>query len=186
MGYLWIATIILSSYMEITNELRIFKDIADARYKVDLKKLSELSQHMTKPNLLLFLIPIINILQAIKNTMKYSKDRPMLLNQLQVMGALKEMSQNEQEEYAKKPTALTAFLISYNYFEEMMDAKSNNNKQNVDLSSLCSKKDEQPSKESTITEQKQELEKLKEELLAEKEKTPEEREKGKTLDKRKK
>lgn len=39
---LWLGTCVASFGMEITNELRMFKDAADAGYKIDVKRLSEL------------------------------------------------------------------------------------------------------------------------------------------------
>lgn len=117
MNYLtfWIATIIGSFGAEIVNELRMFKDIADVGYKVDLKKMSEFLDRLmpdtNKSYLLSFLIPLYNIMDVCKNIITYNNIRPMLLDQLNAMGVLEEMSVYEKNEYAKNPTALNAFII---------------------------------------------------------------------------
>lgn len=41
---IWIGTIIISFGMEIATDLRLFKDVADAGYKINLEKLSELQK----------------------------------------------------------------------------------------------------------------------------------------------
>ncbi len=112
---LWIGTIIGSFGAELVNELRMFKDIADAGYKVDLQKMADFQKKLmpdaNKVNLLSMLIPVYNIMNVCKNIINYNNVRPMLLDQLNVMGVLEEMSSYEKEEYSKKPTALNAFII---------------------------------------------------------------------------
>ncbi len=195
MGYLWIATIILSSCMEIAHELRMFKDAADAGYKVNLMNHVNLeiqfNPNAVKANLISRLILGVNILQVIKNTVDYNKVRPMVLNQLQANECLEEMSKEEQEEYAKKPTGLKSFLISYkrmirlakaqnvHFEDDDMDSALANNQRVIDLNGIgTSKKGEHSIKAVTIAEQIKELERLKEELLREKEMTPGKRQKG--------
>ena len=111
----WIGTIIGSFGAELVNELRMFKDIADAGYKVDLKKMADFQNKLmpdaNKVNLLSMLIPVYNIMNVCKNIINYNNVRPMLLDQLNAMGALEEMTAFEKEEYAKKPTALNALII---------------------------------------------------------------------------
>ena len=112
---LWIGTIIGSFGAELVNELRMFKDIADAGYKVDLQKMADFQNKLmpdaNKVNLLSMLIPVYNIMNICKNIINYNNVRPMLLDQLNVMGVLEEMSAYEKEEYLKKPTALNALII---------------------------------------------------------------------------
>jgi len=105
-----LGAIITSFLMELTNELRMFKDVADAGYKVNLNKMTELSkmQKEINPNAinnkyLALLIPIFNIMQAFKNAIQYNDVRPMILDSLNVTGVLEEMSEFEKQEYSKKP-----------------------------------------------------------------------------------
>ena len=61
----WIGTIIGSFGAELVNELRMFKDIADAGYKVDLKKMADFQNKLmpdaNKVNLLSMLIPVYTL-----------------------------------------------------------------------------------------------------------------------------
>ena len=112
---LWLGTSITSFCMEMANELRMFKNVADAGYKIDIRRLSDLSKKLnpnaSKATLLSMLIPIFNIMQVFQRTVQYNNARPMILDQLNVMDALEEMSEIEKQEYQKKPTGLNAFLI---------------------------------------------------------------------------
>lgn len=102
---LWFGTSIASFCMEMANELRMFKDVADAGYKIDIRRLSDLSKQLnpnaTKATLLSMLIPIFNIMQVFQRTVQYNNARPMILDQLNVMDALEEMSEIEKQEYQK-------------------------------------------------------------------------------------
>lgn len=113
--FLWITTVIASFGMDFANGLRMFKDVADAGYKIDTKRLNELSKQLNPnaPNttLLSLLVPIVNIWQVFKKTIQYNEVRPMVLDQLNIMDCIEEMSELEKEEYEKKPTGLNAFLI---------------------------------------------------------------------------
>ena len=111
----WIGTIITSFSMEIANELRMFKDAADAGYKIDIKRLSELGEQLntntSKNTLLSMLIPIFNIMQVLQRTIKYNNARSMILTQLSIMDCLEEMTEIEKEEYKENPTGLNAYII---------------------------------------------------------------------------
>ena len=111
----WIASVVASFAMELQNELRLFKDVADEGYKVDNKKLSELQKQInpdaTKISLLQLLIPGFNIFTVFKRAFQYNQIRPILLDQLSVMGVLETMSEEEKKEYQKKPTGLNALII---------------------------------------------------------------------------
>ena len=113
----WLGTSISSFCVEMSNELRMFKDVADAGYKIDVKKMSELNKQINpdglKVSLLTMLIPIYNIIHVFKKVMKYNNIRPVLLDQLRVINALEEMTEIEKEEYLKKPTGLNAVIIPF-------------------------------------------------------------------------
>lgn len=112
---LWLGTSVASFGMGIANELRMFKDAADAGYKVDVERLSELEKQLnpnaTKATLLSMLIPIFNVIQVFQRTIQYNNVRPMILDQLSVIDALEEMSEIEKAEYLKKPTGLNALIV---------------------------------------------------------------------------
>ena len=112
---LWLGTCVASFGMEITNELRMFKDAADAGYKIDVKRLSELGMQLnpnaTKETLLSMLIPIFNVMQVFQRTIQYNNVRPMILDQLSVIDALEEMTESEKAEYLKNPTGLNALVV---------------------------------------------------------------------------
>ena len=112
---LWLSTSITSICMEIVNELRMFKDVADAGYKINIKRLSDLSKQLNpnapKATLLSTLIPIFNIIQVFQRTIQYNNLRPTILEQLNAIDVLEEMLEIEKEEYSKNPTGLNALII---------------------------------------------------------------------------
>lgn len=112
---LWVGTSVASFGMEIASELRMFKDVADAGYKVDVKRLSELGKQLnpnaTKTTFLSMLIPIFNLLRVFQKAIQYNNIRPMILDQLRLIDALEEMSEIEKIEYLKNPTGLNALIV---------------------------------------------------------------------------
>jgi len=116
--FMWLLTIIISFGMDITIVGKFFKDIVDCGYKIDLKKWmsipnpSDNDDNRKKRTLLVYFVPIFNIMQSLKNAVVYSESRDMMLDQLRVMDVLKEMSKDEKEEYAKKPTIFKAMSLT--------------------------------------------------------------------------
>lgn len=113
---LWLGTCVVSFIGEVKNELRMFKDAADAGYKIDIDKLKQFGENLS-PDLmrlqsLALFIPIFNIMQVLKNVNHYNNIRPMVLEQLNVIDALVEMEAFEKEEYLKKPTGFNACLVT--------------------------------------------------------------------------
>ena len=112
---LWLGTSVASFVMEIANELRMFKDAADAGYKVNVERLSELGKQLnpnaTKVTFLSILIPIFNVMQVFQRIIQYNNIRPTILDQLSVIDALEEMSEIEKTEYLKNPTGLNALNV---------------------------------------------------------------------------
>lgn len=110
-----IGTIVLSITAELTNELRLFKDIADAGYIRDSKKLDELKKEInpngTKITFASLLLPIYNIFVVVKNINNYNIVRPQILSILKTSGLLEEMSEEERKEYAKNPIGFHAFVM---------------------------------------------------------------------------
>lgn len=119
MGFLvfWLASIGASFIMELASEFRLYKDVADAGYKVNIKRFNELGKqfnpYATKQALLSLLLPFgINIIMVFYRAMQYNNLRPFLIDQLSVIDALEEMTEEEKKEYSEKPTALNAILIT--------------------------------------------------------------------------
>ena len=99
----------------LANEFKIFKDAADAGYKINMKRLSEfqkqLSPDATKITFLSMLIPLYNVMSVFQRVIQYENARPMILDQLSVTGVLEEMSDYEKKEYSKRPTGLNAIIV---------------------------------------------------------------------------
>lgn len=99
---LWLGTSITSFCMEIANELRLFKDATDAGYSVDTRRLSEVEKQLNpdaiKVTLLSMIIPMFNLVQVLQKNIQYNNVRPIMLEQLRVVGALEEMSEFEKRE----------------------------------------------------------------------------------------
>ena len=115
-GIFCLGTIILSYIMSVANELRLYKDLADAGYKFNNKRYKEVSENLStkeevKTNLLFLLIPFYNILMVYKKTMDYNKIRPMLIDQFNTLGIIEEMNDFEKKEYAKRPTGFNAVFV---------------------------------------------------------------------------
>lgn len=113
---IWLSTVAVSFGMEIANELRMFKDVADAGYRVDVNRLSELGKQLN-PNsvnvtLLSLLMPVVNIMYVFQRAIQYNNVRPMILDQLNVIDVLKEMTELEKIEYLEKPTGLNAAFVT--------------------------------------------------------------------------
>lgn len=112
---LFLGTSVASFCVEMANELRMFKDVADVGYKIDMERLSDLSEQLnpngSKNTFLTMLIPIVNIILVLQRIIQYNNVRPMLLDQLNVMGVLEEMTEIEKIEYQKNPTGLNALII---------------------------------------------------------------------------
>lgn len=123
---MWLGTIIASFGMEMKNEFRLFKDVADAGYKVDTKKLSEIQKQLNpegaKNVMISLLCPFINIMGVFDRIVKYNSIRPFVLTQLNIMDVLDEMSEIEKEEYEKKPTGLNALLVPIKYEARLKQA----------------------------------------------------------------
>jgi len=102
--------------MEISSELRIFKDAADNGYKIDVNRISELARQInpnaSKVTLMSLLIPIVNIMGVLQRTMIYNNARHMILDQLSVMDSLIPMTKKEEEEYKQNPSTMNALFLN--------------------------------------------------------------------------
>ena len=112
----WIGSIILCFWTEFKYEFRMFKDIADAGYKVNFDRLNELKNYIdaniAKKNILSLFIPLYNLGVMTKKLALYPKIQPHLVDSLLVLDVCEKMDRYEQKEYEKKPTGLNAILVS--------------------------------------------------------------------------
>ena len=127
---IWILTIITSFGMKFIQELRIFKDIADLGYKVDLNELSEVDKELNKSHhnmlnvaFLELLIPIYNMVSVLERTIQYSSNKAYFLEQLKFMDCIERMSRFEYGEYQKKSTGLNAVVIPIICEKRLKNAK---------------------------------------------------------------
>ena len=113
---MWLLTTGISIVFELKNELRLFKDVADEGYKVDIERMAEIYKQInnssSKINFLPLIIPIYNIVFTAKKIMDYNDIRPFILDSLRVVDLIEKMSKEEQEAYQKRPTATNALLIT--------------------------------------------------------------------------
>ena len=111
----WIVSIAASFGMGIQSSLKLIKDVADEGYKFDIKELSKIQKQINpngkKISLIEHFIPGYNIFKQFQRAIQYNQNKPMLLNQLSVMGVLERMSEEEKKEYQKKPTGFNAILV---------------------------------------------------------------------------
>lgn len=125
---IWAISTVTSFFLELANEFRMFKDVADAGYKVDIEKLSEFNKRVnpdaTKATLFTMLIPLVNIIDVFRRIAQYDNARPMILDQLNVIDVLEEMSDAEKAEYTKKPTGLNAVLVPLKLEYKLANASS--------------------------------------------------------------
>jgi len=123
--FFWVGSSIMSFLMDLGNEMRIFKDAADAGYKIKMEKLSELGKQVNTnektPTSLLNIIPLVNILIALQRTIQYNNIRTRVLNQLSVMDVLEEMTEIEKSKYLSKPTIFNALIISVHTEPELKE-----------------------------------------------------------------
>jgi len=113
---IWLSSVVASFIMEITNDLRLVKDVADNDCKIDINKLKKFSHEKnfkySKTVLLSLLIPFINLMGVLQRTVQYNNERTMIIDKLNVLDALIPMTKEEIEEYKQKPTSLKALVMT--------------------------------------------------------------------------
>lgn len=112
---IYLLTVILSFFGEMSNSFMIFKDVASAGYKMDILKMSDITKEMKissgKNSNLRLLVPIYNLYKVLESRYKYVQQRQFVLSELNIFDVLEEMTESEKEEFQKKPTGFNAMLI---------------------------------------------------------------------------
>lgn len=112
---IYLLTVILSFFGEMSNAFMIFKDVASAGYKMDIKKMNDISKQMKissgKNSNIRLLIPLYNLYKVLESRYKYIQQRQFILSELNIYDVLEEMTESEIEEFQKNPTGFNAMWI---------------------------------------------------------------------------
>lgn len=111
----WFFTVCLSFYFEVKSAFKMFKDFADAGYKFNSDKLSELSNAvgpMQARTIFSLFVPFYNMLSTVVRFQKYEQFKEVIFEQYITLGILEEMSDEEKAEYNKKSTGFNASVIA--------------------------------------------------------------------------
>lgn len=112
---IWGITIITSLICEISNELKIFKDIAEQGYKFNLNKTKSIQNNIipnSNNSLLRMYIPFYNLYAVLKGKIMYEQNKEMIFEQYEKLGIIEEMTEEEKDEYSKNPTGWNAMIIA--------------------------------------------------------------------------
>lgn len=119
--WLWGTTIAANKAIEGITILKFVKTLADYGYKIDFKKLVEFRGDMRQTAInevvenkkILKYIPIINVLEALKFYKEFEVYQDRILGEIDTLGLLEEMTEEEKQLYLKKPTPMNAMFINY-------------------------------------------------------------------------
>lgn len=113
-----IASIMIVKY----NYFRMYKDVSDKGYKINIKNITnEIKPNKKKTNYkkLLLLLPVINIFVAANKVIKYNKVKPYLVDSLKSTSFIEKMNDEEKEYYKSNPTINTAVnVVVYSRYKE--------------------------------------------------------------------
>ena len=121
-----IASIMIVKY----NYFRMYKDVSDKGYKINIKNITnKIKPNKKKTNYkkLLLLLPVINIFVAANKVIKYNKVKPYLVDSLKSTSFIEKMNDEEKEYYKSNPTINTAVnvVVYSRYKEEKMKHQDN-------------------------------------------------------------
>ncbi|MCX4365135.1 MAG: hypothetical protein OSJ70_05120 [Bacilli bacterium] len=109
-----VITILASLGVSFYRELLLFKDLADAGYIVDIKKMGEIAEEVEENSKMksskMVLKPFFGLLFSAWNLSQYYQYRSQVLNQLNMYETIRKMPENLHREYLKNPTMLNAFM----------------------------------------------------------------------------
>lgn len=129
-----IASIMIVKY----NYFRMYKDVSDKGYKINIKNITnEIKPNKKKTNYkkLLLLLPVINIFVAANKVIKYNKVKPYLVDSLKSTSFIEKMNDEEKEYYKSNPTINTAVnVVAYSrYKEEKMKHQDNSDEKIIGI-----------------------------------------------------
>lgn len=130
-----IASIMIVKY----NYFRMYKDVSDKGYKINIKNITnEIKPNKKKTNykkLLLLLLPVINIFVAADKVIKYNKIKPFLVDSLKSTSFIEKMNDEEKEYYKSNPTINTAVnvVVYSRYKEEKMKHQDNSDEKIIGI-----------------------------------------------------
>ena len=129
-----IASIMIVKY----NYFRMYKDVSDKGYKINIKNITnEIKPTKKKTNYkkLLLLLPVINIFVAANKVIKYNKVKPYLVDSLKSTSFIEKMNDEEKEYYKSNPTINTAVnvVVYSRYKEEKMKHQDNSDEKIIGI-----------------------------------------------------
>ena len=129
-----IASIMIVKY----NYFRMYKDVSDKGYKINIKNITnEIKPNKKKKNYkkLLLLLPVINIFVAANKVIKYNKVKPYLVDSLKSTSFIEKMNDEEKEYYKSNPTINTAVnvVVYSRYKEEKMKHQDNSDEKIIGI-----------------------------------------------------
>ncbi len=124
----WLATCVASVVSDGYLGLNLFKEIANQGYKINGDKLKEVSSKLnpntSRLDYAIKIVPGLNLLVAFQKGVAYGKSRQEIVDELVSEGAIVPMTDEEKEEYQKKPTFFKA--VSINRKNEQNKSKETN------------------------------------------------------------
>lgn len=129
-----IASIMIVKY----NYFRMYKDVSDKGYKINIKNITnEIKPNKKKTNYkkLLLLLPVINIFVAADKVIKYNKVKPFLVDSLKSTSFIEKMNDEEKEYYKSNPIINTAVnvVVYSRYKEEKMKHQDNSDEKIIGI-----------------------------------------------------
>lgn len=129
-----IASIMIVKY----NYFRMYKDVSDKGYKINIKNITnEIKPNKKKTNYkkLLLLLPVINIFVAADKVIKYNKIKPFLVDSLKSTSFIEKMNDEEKEYYKSNPSINTAVnvVVYSRYKEEKMKHQDNSDEKIIGI-----------------------------------------------------
>lgn len=129
-----IASIMIVKY----NYFRMYKDVSDKGYKINIKNITnEIKPNKKKTNYknLLLLFPIVNLFIAADKVIKYNKIKPYLVDSLKSTSFIEKMNDEEKEYYKSNPTINTAVnvVVYSRYKEEKMKHQDNSDEKIIGI-----------------------------------------------------
>ncbi len=129
-----IASIMIVKY----NYFRMYKDVSDKGYKINIKNITnEIKPNKKKTNYkkLLLLLPVINIFVAANKVIKYNKVKPYLVDSLKSTSFIEKMNDEEKEYYKSNPSINTAVnvVVYSRYKEEKMKHQDNSDEKIIGI-----------------------------------------------------